>query len=399
MRKYPLISAIPLTLFIAICGVETGCGGSSAGTDNGDNGGDYLGPEIVDPGVHGSVPGIAVDGSNNSHVIFYETDNLDIKYASRSEGVWQSETVDSDGDMGDGHDIAVDQNGRPHISYRDKTNGSVKYATKVEGSWQKTVIDPAEGEGESVESSSIAIDSNGNPQIAYNIQSTSESSYIKYAAYDGSSWSTEEIGIEGHWPSLALDTNDYPHIAFHNPNDYHVYYSRRLESGDWSSPEEVDSSATVTTDPRLALDSNNNPGIVYRDDTGEGFIKYAVWDGTSWSTQNVASNVGAEADEQDFAINGNDEPYIVYGAPNIGGLILAKANEAGEWTFTTVDNAGVCAIAIDSLNRAHIAYTYTSDGNDDGGNGGADDGNGVGETSVDGDVSEGGEIIKYARVE
>lgn len=345
-----------------------------SGGETDSDGEDQGGSEVVDPGVLGSVPVIAVDEENNPHIIFYETENQDLKYASYDGDSWQSETVDSKGNIGDGHDLAIDQDGNPHISYRDKTNGSVKYATKIGGSWKIETLDDPAGKGESVECSSIAIDSNGNPHIAYNIQSKSEP-YIEYAWWSGSSWHRGTTGIEGHWPNLALDSNDDPHIVFHDDMKSRVFYAARLPLGKWRK-REVDSSVSVENDPRIVVDSVGFPHIAYRGAGGSCPIKYASWTGSSWDVQTVAEGE-QPLDELDIALDADDKPYLVYGAPSKG-TVLAILEDGG-WVYKVVDaTAHVCAVAVDRLNRAHVAFTY-----------------GVGE----GDGPADSEIIKYILVE
>jgi len=331
--------------------------GLSGCTDQ-DNGEDANGSgEIVDQGFLGSVPVITVNAMNYPHVILYDTENLDLRYATRQGDSWQAEIVDSDGNVGDGHDIAVDSDGTPHISYRDITNGGLKYAKKIEGSWEiETLEDPIEDD-ESVESSSIVIDSNGYPHVAYNIQSLSKGSYLKYTQWNGSFWNMEVLGINGHWVSLALDSNDTPHIAFHDDSESQVCYTTKLSTGSWEL-QEVDSLTPVANDPHIAVDSNNYPHIAYRGSSGDCPIKYASWNGTSWGIQIV--DVGEQSmDELSFVLNKDDKPFLVYGVPSEG-LILATI-DGGEWIFNVVGPARVCSIAVDQLNRVHIAHTSGSD--------------------------------------
>jgi hypothetical protein len=312
--------------------------------------------EIVDDGFLGSVPFIAVDDMNNPHIIMYDTENLDIRYTTRQNGAWQSEIVDSEGNVGDGHDIAIDGDGTPHISYRDITNGGVKYAKKIEHSWDISTIDDPMDEDDSVESSSIAIDSNGNPHVAYNIQSLSTGSYLKYAVWNSSSWDVEILGINGHWVSLALDSNDRPHIAFHDDSESQVCYATKI-SDSWELTE-FDTTTSVGNDPHIAIGSDDYPRIVYRGSSGNCPIKYAIYNGTSWNIETVDEGEQS-VDELSFALNDNDIPFIVYGVPSEGLILATIENE--EWSYTNLGPARVCSVAVDQLNRAHIAHTYGSD--------------------------------------
>ena len=315
--------------------------------------------EAVFPGIASGVPAIAVDSVNQPHVISYESSNHDVLYACRSEGSWENETVDSEGRVGDGHDIIIDQDDIPWITYRDWDSGALKYARKVNGVWQKGLVDPS-GVTEEVTSSSLAIDSGGNIHVAYATQSSKEPpdpDRVWYAIWDGSSWITEDSGLNGHWPSLGLDAEDKAHIVYLYDK---MYYTQRSSSGVWSARQAVDASASVENDPHLAVDSGNNPYIVFRDASGTGSIKYASVEKGSWNIQTVATNVGI-ADELSFALDNSDNPYITYGNVTTERLVLATLEE-GEWKLEELRSACVSSIVVDGLNRVHMAHT--ADGGD-----------------------------------
>ena len=337
--------------------------------------------EVIDLGVFASVPVITVDSKNNPHVISYETTNQDLRYSTKVGGSWQSETVDSEGNVGDGHDITIDQDGSPHISYRDITNGGLKYAVKKNNEWETSILDPAPNQSDSSEASSIEIDFKNQPNIAFNFQSTQDGPYIKFAKYNGNSWDIEETGVNGHWPDLALDKEDNPHIVFHDDEDMKVYYFKKTAEG-WSEPQVVDKDYTTESDPRIALDSSGNPHVMYRDLSTEGNIIYASFDGSKWISGLIAENAGP-GDMQDFALDKDNKPHVVYAHAG-NGLILSILS-GDQWSHEVVGPARVCSIAVDLLSQNHIAHT---DGADDDDN----------KVSGDEDETDAKEIIKYILV-
>lgn len=52
-----------------------------------------------------------------------------------------SDSVSRKGEIGRFTSIALDDSGNPHISFQDFSNGDLKYATKTEGSWNIETVD------------------------------------------------------------------------------------------------------------------------------------------------------------------------------------------------------------------------------------------------------------------
>ena len=79
---------------------------------------------------------------------------------------------------------------------------------------------------------SIALDSNDHPHISYY---RVDSGDLKYAYYDGSSWHIETVDGYGWWggnvgwfTSIALDSNDYPHISYHDYSNGDLKYAKMV---------------------------------------------------------------------------------------------------------------------------------------------------------------------------
>ena len=81
------------------------------------------------------------------------------------------------------------------------------------------------------------------------------------------------------YTSLALDSNNNPHISYIGPGIKYAYWD-----GNWHT-ERVDGGEGCAS---IALDSNDNPHISYYDN--RGYLKYAHWDGT-WHTKTVDNSL------------------------------------------------------------------------------------------------------------
>jgi len=135
--------------------------------------------------------------------ILFVTLCLPIRASASSE--WSIQIVDSSGFDGS---IALDSNDNPHISY-SSSNGS-KYAILAGLNW---TIQTSVGSG------SLSLDSSSNPHIVY---PSNVGTGLMYAFWVGSNWEIQAVDSSENFTlgySMALDSNGYPHIAYHDASN------------------------------------------------------------------------------------------------------------------------------------------------------------------------------------
>ena len=90
---------------------------------------------------------MVLDKKDNPHIVYTDLVHRLIKYATRRNGKWETEAVDSymnvAAGMGywDRNGITVDDQGNPYISYFDKGAGVLKVAHRVNGRWYREIVD------------------------------------------------------------------------------------------------------------------------------------------------------------------------------------------------------------------------------------------------------------------
>jgi len=163
---------------------------------------------------------LAVDPDGNPALTYYDTTDSDLKYASRRDGTWSIETVDTDGDVGRYSSLAFDSTGNPHISYLrldNTTAGTVRYATRTGETWTTAEVDSLNdlriGFTGARRVTAVALGPDDRPTVAY-----SDESVVKLATNDGSAWSPATLVEAGDRPlgqlvSLQLSTDGTPHLA------------------------------------------------------------------------------------------------------------------------------------------------------------------------------------------
>jgi len=209
-------------------------------------------------------PDMAIDSKYNPHISYFGITGR-IVYAFKIGGEWKKEMVD---DIGWNRDpsISVDSNDYPQISYIDEKNGTFKYAIKKvdkgAAGWDIQIFDKPEGAYPYFLDTSIAVDRNNYPHIAYCYLAYYEDKYyFKYARWTGSEWNKQVIEsgdfVNGSYLSLALDKNDYPHIAYYDGTNGDLKYAW-WDGSKWNF-EVVDSDGDVGSYCSIDLKKDGSP--------------------------------------------------------------------------------------------------------------------------------------------
>ncbi len=297
--------------------------------------------EIVGPYQYADQTSLRLDSGGYPHISYHQT--LGLTYAHFDGTSWQSELVDSDPYVGRYSSLALDSTGRPHISYGN--NSQVRYAYYDGASWQ---IELVQGSITS-DYTALALGADGHPYIVYNRQSPFWD--VMCASYDGSSWQIERVDRERSVYgsiSLVLDSTGAPHISYNGRNSSLQYAS--LVSGAWQI-EEIEE-VGYSENPSLALDSNDQPHLAY---LYNGDLNYAYWDG-SWHTEVVEAGVGYN--RPSLVLDSLDRPHIGY---QHGYSTIDHAYKDGStWVLQTAADgyawAGLVSLALDTQDLPHLSY-------------------------------------------
>ena len=98
---------------------------------------------IVESSGHtGRDPSIALDSSDNPHIVYNSWAGFDLKYAvyNSTTTSWDKSFISTTGDVGKGNSLIIDSNGVMHVPFSDETGDVLKYATKSTGVSQTNEI-------------------------------------------------------------------------------------------------------------------------------------------------------------------------------------------------------------------------------------------------------------------
>lgn len=209
---------------------------------------------------------------------------------------------------------------------------------------------------EAVPNSELKIDSQGNLHAVFLTKGTGE---IKYAAKMQNGWAMETLGagINAQWVSLALDEQDYVHIAFYDPVGQ-VKYAHKT-SGVWNI---VTIASAYNSQCRIAVYGLERVYIAYNsgaDGTNLGRMYLALIDPVNGVNIEEIDPGGDAGYGPSLALDKGGRPHLTYFDRKLERLKYAfKIN--GSWQISLVDSAPLTgwqsALALDSRGRPYIAY-------------------------------------------
>jgi len=220
----------------------------------------------------------ATSQTDYRQIVYYDGGNGDLKRAWYN-GNWNTQTIDSAGDVGLYPSIALDSQGSLHISYCDQDNSIIKYATSTSGNagtWQISTVQYLES---GCSWSNIAIDSKDQVHIATTSNGYTNYSSINHAVKKGNNWDINTV-YEGDnsLSSLVIDSNDNLYISHFERSISGQNFNLMLTMYDGVKWE------TITVDSGFdnpgfidsALDSNEDIHILYSlTNNSKGIIKHA----------------------------------------------------------------------------------------------------------------------------
>jgi len=279
---------------------------------------------------------IAVDGSGNVHVAWYDVTNyggsgtdIDIfyKFWNASTDTWNTTQVVSTESTGNSYNptIAVDGSGNVHVAWEDRTDYAgagtdydifYKFWNASTDTWNTTQVVSTESTAASFDPT-IAADGSGNVHVAwqdptdYGGSGTDSDIFYKFWNASTDTWnatqvvSTESTGDTFN-PTIAADGSGNVHVAWYDPTDYggsgtdsDIFYKFWNASTDtWNATQVVSTESTGSSqNPDIAVDGSGNVHVAWHDNTnysGSGAdydIFYKSWDASTdaWSTMQVVS--------------------------------------------------------------------------------------------------------------
>lgn len=212
---------------------------------------------------------------------YYNSNSDNLVHATKDSAGWQTQIIDSIGNVGQFSSFALDSADQKCWSYFDDDYRALKYAGRIEPlfNWDYEIVDNVPTSGYTID---MIFNLSGNVEMSYYDLNNGD---LKHVVKDSAGWTAQVVdsaGNVGIYSSLAMDSSGNRGISYHDVALHQLKYAGRLvPKYDWII-EVVDDSGDVGLFPSITFDSLGLPAISYYD-LGNGNLKFTLKDSVSWN--------------------------------------------------------------------------------------------------------------------
>ena len=213
---------------------------------------------------------------------------------------------------------------------------------------------------------SLAVDRDGVPHIAYLLEAMP--GFVKHAVPSDAGWdiTTVSSGYLYGPLDIQLSQQGVPQISWHSHDEEDAAYGV-LVDGQWQV-QFIQHPGHDGWDNNLAIDSAGRPHITSIDPVqfgGQSGVEYATFDGNSWTVEEVGSGPIPYEFGTFIVLDSQERPHVVWFDSSDKDLKYAL-KDGGSWQISTVDTQGDVgrfpSLAIDSQDNPAISYFESTGG-------------------------------------
>lgn len=319
---------------------------------------------------------LAMDASFTPHIAYHDDIHDDLRYARWNGTSWVVQVIDPASQGGLYTSLALTSGGQPRISFYDYGTDRIKYAAWNGSNWEISFLTTALGsiadEGKGM-STALALDpTTGFARVAYYQGSTDSARLL---VYNGIDWVSKQIDggtDKGRYIDMVIDSAGNIHVAYmegsHSSATQALKYAMLDQDGDLYAGYPItvpDASDSDGFFPSITLDNNGLPHIAYFDDNGD-ILKHAWNNGTGWQSEVVEDSDDSIGWYPAINVSPTGTIHISYYNATLGDLKLATKTGA-TWSVQTLDSVGDVGkfSAVDYNENGLLALAYTDATNGD----------------------------------
>jgi hypothetical protein len=228
--------------------------------------------------------------------------------------------------------LRLDTQGNPWLAWNELSpdfNANSVFVDRWDGvAWQAVDIGTLSSDVSSASRSmDLAVTSKGEPILAWSRQLFDPQRGVLdfnvfTGPWNGSSWQklgavSLNINPERYagLPSLALNAQDHPTVAWSEANSGFDVFVKRWNGSGWQRLGGTVNGATgLANAPKLALNRNGTPTVAWLENAGSIKVFVKRWDGAAWRALGGFLNVDAKsyADSSSLALDSNGNAVVVW---------------------------------------------------------------------------------------
>lgn len=281
-------------------------------------------------------------------------------------GNWVEESINHSDLLGTSLDWVIEKTGSDTIytaAFNDAYNGDLYYSTGTRNgsNWNINTgrIDPTETDFNAI---SLRKSSAGSPVLLY---AAGSSQNLRMGVENGGNWTFETLDTISSvtFTQLVLSPQDTMHMAWFDADSGCLYYGKRhLSGGAWAIDSIPCDSGRSGEYPSLRLDGNGKPHLAFYDETAFALM-YATNISGAWQVdtvfQSLPSPVGKFAS---LEMASNNQPKIAFLDEQRSNVMLAERDINGSWALSTLDSTAVFSLGrpieleVDQYDNPWVAY-------------------------------------------
>jgi hypothetical protein len=324
--------------------------------------------------VTGTAFALEIDDDGYLHIGHW-VDNypyIEIYHATNKNGSWQSsEAFDfsyggSVGYDSQGFSMAVGSDDSIHFTYIRVTSAgnsnNLYHLSNQSGSWSSALL-TSSGKPSAP---SLALNDDNVPHVAF----TAGNSF-SVGKYESGSYTTLLSRSNYMEPDIVIDAQGDVHVVYRR-NGNGLYYSTNA-SGSWQHTT-LDSTARHF-DVRIALDSNEYPHVMTASVSGQNnnyrLVNYYSHDGSSWNGGSITSEINLQQPRPDLFVDDNDVISMVYHDGTYSNLFTGTGSTTYGYSISPALPSGlhfsqstgtISGIATVQMNRTMFTITANNSG-------------------------------------
>ncbi|MBP6638711.1 MAG: T9SS type A sorting domain-containing protein [Bacteroidia bacterium] len=253
-------------------------------------------------------------------------------------------------------------------AFNDGYTGDLFYSEGTRSSGWNWQIQKLDSTATDVIAVSMARSGAGDLVVAYNGGSGRD---LRLATRTSGLWSYEVVipGGNPQFTDVAISSIDTINLVYYDGNQGCIHFgSRHLSDTVWTFEDIACDTVGVGMYPSLVLDANNLPHVAYYKDTDRS-LYYAVLNGNTraWEIDSVNGGTSSAIGKHNsLLLDANGLPKIGYLNEQDDAVLLSEMDQSGTWSHIVVDSQSISNIGrpiemqLDQFGKLWIAYNYFS---------------------------------------